>query len=168
MTIRWLAFELRPEPVELLDPRGEYLNAAWRDHVYPLAARLGLPLKQPPVQARSRLAHEAAKWAAEYGNFEQYNLGVFRAFFEFGLDIGKIEVLRNIAEQLGMDGAALAAALEEKKFTAAVLADEEMAARLGVRAIPAFADGDRLLAAGVQSVDRLQQLLGRRPQTWLV
>ena len=44
----------------MLDPKGEYLTSAWRDHVYPLAAKMKLPMKMPPIQPRSRLAHEAA------------------------------------------------------------------------------------------------------------
>jgi hypothetical protein len=37
----WRAFELRPEPVPTLDPKGAYLENVWRDSVYPLAKKLG-------------------------------------------------------------------------------------------------------------------------------
>lgn len=32
----WRAFELRPEPVATLDPRGEYLQHVWENSVYPI------------------------------------------------------------------------------------------------------------------------------------
>jgi predicted DsbA family dithiol-disulfide isomerase len=68
--IRWRSFELRPEPVPTLDPDGDYLVSAWQNHVYPLAAKMNMPLKRPPIQPRSRLAHAAAKWADEQGCFD--------------------------------------------------------------------------------------------------
>ena len=33
----WRAFELRPEPVATLDPRGEYLQRVWENSVYLMA-----------------------------------------------------------------------------------------------------------------------------------
>ena len=80
----WRAFELRPEPVATLDPRGEYLQRVWKNSVYPMAERLGMTMKLPPVQPRSRLAHEAAHWAREQGRFDDYHAAVFRAFLKEG------------------------------------------------------------------------------------
>ncbi len=78
----WRAYELRPHSVPTLDPDGEYLHRVWDASVYPMAERMGIPMKLPPVQPRSRLAHEAAQWAREQGRFDDYNAAVFRAFFE--------------------------------------------------------------------------------------
>lgn len=44
----WRAFEFRPAPA--LDPRGEYLTRGWRDSVYPLAERLNVRMRLPPVR----------------------------------------------------------------------------------------------------------------------
>jgi len=163
LTINWRAFELRPEPVEMLDPNGEYLTRAWRDHVYPLAARIGLPMKKPPLQPRSRLAHEAAKWSGSKGRLAEYNLALFRAFFQFGRDIGDNHVLLELAADMGLDREDLAAALANHSFAAAVLADEEEAQRLGIRAVPSFVAGNRILASGVQTAERLRALMERGP-----
>jgi predicted DsbA family dithiol-disulfide isomerase len=116
--------------VELLDPHGEYLTHAWRDHIYPLAAKMNLPMKMPPLQPRSRLAHEAAKWAGS---------------------------------ELGLDPAALAQALESHQFKVKVLEDEEEAQRLGIRAVPSFVANGRVLASGVQTAERLRELLASGP-----
>ncbi|MHB8811195.1 MAG: hypothetical protein ACYC9M_14460 [Desulfobulbaceae bacterium] len=53
--------------------------------------------------------------------------------------------------------------LAQHSFTAAVLADEEEAQRLGVRAVPSFVAGNRILAAGVQTAERLRALMERGP-----
>lgn len=145
-----------------LDPGGDYLTRVWRDHVYPLAQKMEMPLRMPPVQPRSRRAHEAAKWADSLDCFDEYNTALFRAFFQFGLDIGKIGILEQLAADLHLDQAALLKALETNHFTGDVLQDQEDARRIGVNAVPAFALSEHVIASGVQSAARLRELIGRR------
>ena len=163
LKISWRAFELRPEPVELLDPHGEYLTRVWRDHVYPLAAKMNMPLKMPPIQPRSRLAHEAAKWAESHDSLHEYNLALFRAFFEHGQDIGDIQVLMKLSLNMDLDPEDLAHALDSHRFTGDVVGDEEESHRLGVRAVPSFVSDGQVLASGVQTADRLRELLATGP-----
>ncbi len=160
MEIIWRAFELRPEPIATLDPGGEYLTRVWRDSVYPLAERLGITMRLPPVQPRSRLAHEAAQWAREANRFDDYNAAIFRAFFERGEDIGSVDVLVRLAADLNFDEATLLRrALERREFEASVLKDENEAAALGVSGVPAFVANRRAALSGVQSVAALQGLV---------
>lgn len=156
---RWRSFELRPEPVPTLDPDGDYLVSAWQNHVYPLAAKMNMPLKRPPVQPRSRLAHEAAKWADKYGRFDEYHYALFRAFFEYGKDIGDIEILKGLASDLKLDAHSLHVSLKNNDYTAMVLADGHEARQAGVRAVPSFVVNGKVIAAGVQSAGRLHKLL---------
>lgn len=154
---------MRPEPVPTLDPQGAYLKRVWRTSVYPLAEKLGVAMKLPPVQPRSRLAHEAAKWAATLGRFDDYNAAVFRAFFERGEDIGGRDVLARLAADLRLDAEALRRALDVREFEAGVLADEREARELGVNGVPAFvaslATGRRAALSGVQSLAALRSLV---------
>ncbi len=159
LKISWRAFELRPEPVELLDPHGDYLARVWRDHVYPLATKMNMPLKMPPVQPRSRLAHESAKWAEDHGRPGEYSLALFRAYFEHGQDIGDIQVLLKLAVDMDLDPEDLAQALDSHRFTGDVVGDEEESQRLGIRAVPSFVSDGQVLASGVQTADRLRELL---------
>jgi predicted DsbA family dithiol-disulfide isomerase len=122
---------------------------------------MNMPMKRPPVQARSRLAHEAAKWAGAQDRFEAFHIGVFRVFFEQGRDIGNIEILKELAAAMELDAESLHVSLKNGDFTAQVLADEEESRLIGVRAVPAFAVDGRLQAAGVQTVERLQELIAR-------
>lgn len=159
--IVWRAFELRPEPVPTLDPGGEYLTRVWRDAVYPMAQRLGIRMRLPPVQPRSRRAHEAAQWARRQGRFEDYNAAVFRAFFERGEDIGEVDVLARLASDLQLDGAGLRSALERREFEDDVLADGREAGRLGVTGVPAFIADRRAMLFGVQPSATLQEMVAR-------
>lgn len=159
MNIVWRAFELRPVPVPTLDPDGDYLHRVWGSSVYPMAERLGMKMQLPPVQPRSRRAHEAAHWARTQGRFDDYNAAIFRAFFERGEDIGEIDVLVRLAGALGLDGELLTRALEAGEYEVSVLADERAAQTLGISGVPAFVADRKAAVSGVQSVEGLRELV---------
>lgn len=155
----WRAFELRPDPVPKRDPKGDYLKNAWENSVYPLAAQLGVKMVLPPLQPRSRLAHEAAHWAGSQQRFNEYHEEIFRAFFERGQDIGSVEVLISLATKLGLDSGSLSNALETHEFLPAVLSDEHEASLLGINAVPAFVADRRAALSGVQPLENLRLLV---------
>ena len=155
----WRAFELRPEPVPTLDPKGDYLQRAWSTSVYPLAESLGVTMRLPPVQPRTRLAHEAAHWARSPGRFDDYQAEIFRAFFERGEDIGDLDVLASLALELGLESDSLRQALKTREFEKSVLEDEHLAAKLGVRGVPAFIANRRATLSGVRPIEHLKQLV---------
>jgi predicted DsbA family dithiol-disulfide isomerase len=157
--IIWHAFELRPEPVPMIDPNSEYLRRAWSDSVAPLAERLGVTMSFPPVKPRTRLAHEAAHWARAQGRFDDYHDEIFRAFFERGEDIGDADVLIAIALRFELDSDSLRRALINHEFAATVLADEQEAARMGVNGVPAFIANRKAALSGVQPVENLSKLI---------
>lgn len=157
--VLWRAFELRPEPVPTLDPKGDYLERVWRSSVYPLANRLGMTMKLPPLQPRSRRAHEAAHWARTQGRFDEYHAAIFRAFFERGEDIGDTGVLATLATRLGLDGESLRWALDSRQFEKGVIDDEQEAGVLGVTGVPAFVANRKAALTGVQPVKNLRQLV---------
>ena len=116
-------------------------------------------MRLPPVQPRTRLAHAAAKWAADNGKFTSFNRELFKAFFQDGRDIGKLDILLQIAEKLEMDPEKFVSGLQMDAYERRVLQDEEMARQADVRAVPAYVVNGTVLAAGVQSLAQLQQLL---------
>jgi predicted DsbA family dithiol-disulfide isomerase len=124
-----------------------------------MAERLGMTMKLPPVQPRSRLAHEAAHWAREQGCFDDYHAAVFRSFFERGEDIGRIEVLTSLAAELGLNSESLRDALGSRQLAKGVLDDEREAEALAVRGVPAFFASQKAALTGVQSVGNLKKLI---------
>ena len=134
--VDWRAYELRPDPIPTLDPDGEYLHRVWNASVYPMAEALGMKLRLPPVQPRSRKALEAAEFAREKGLYDEMHNALFRAFFEDGRDIGDVEVIIDVAAPVGLDLDELRAALAEGRYTEKVLADEELSRKLGVSSVP--------------------------------
>jgi predicted DsbA family dithiol-disulfide isomerase len=157
--VHWRAFELRPDPVPPLDPKGDYLKRVWAGSVYPLAEKLGMTMKLPPLQPRSRLAHEAAHWARTQARFDDYHAAIFRAFFERGEDIGDTGVLASLAAGLGLEGESLRRALDRRQFEKSVSDDEEQAGVLGLTGVPAFVANRKAALTGVQPAKNLGQLV---------
>ena len=162
VSVRWRAFELRPEPAPTLDPNGEYLQRVWEASVYPMAQARGLSLKLPPVQPRSRKALEAAEAARERGRYDAMHHAPVRALFEEGRDIGDVNLLVELAVSIGLDGDEVRAELEAGRWTQRVVDDEQPAARIGVTGVPALVIGQagaeqRFLVSGAQPFEALVQ-----------
>lgn len=153
------AFELRPEPVPLLDPRGEYLQEHWNNRVYPMATERGLVMRLPPLQTRTRRAHETAAFARAHGRLRDVDVALYRAFFEHGHDINDVEVLAGIVAVHDLDPAALRIALRDGEFADVVQADAALAERLGIRSVPTMLVGE--------SVEDAEPVVGAVPYMWL-
>ncbi|WP_397451766.1 DsbA family protein [Pseudomonas sp. NA-150] len=138
ITVQWHAFELRPEPMGTLDPDADYLRSTWTRSIYPMAQKRNVLMKLPPVQPRSRNVLEAAAFARAQGKFEDFHKQAFRAFFEFGRDIGQVPELLELGGQIGLDRLALNNALSSHSYAQQIVADEGLADELGLRAVPAF------------------------------
>src|ERR1700761_4107455 len=120
IVVDWHAFELRPEPIALIEPDGEYITGIWLNAVYPLAAERNVKMKLPPVAPRSRLAFETAFFSRAAGRFDTVHRALFKGYFEDGRDIGNVDVLLDIADECGVDRTALAASLAGQRFKTAI------------------------------------------------
>jgi predicted DsbA family dithiol-disulfide isomerase len=145
--IDWRSFELRPEPEPTLDPNAEYLHRVWNQSVYPMAQERGLDMmKLPPVQPRSRKAHEAAEHAREAGLLDALNGALFKAFFEDGRNLADVEVLIDVGRSVGLDEDGLRTALDSGRHAERVLEDEQLARQIGISGVPAL-----IVTAGAQA-----------------
>src|SRR3954449_11738649 len=116
--VEWMPFELRPDPTPTLRPEGEYLQRAWAQSVYPLARRMGVPIVLPDVspQPHTQLAFEGYQFAKEHGKGNEYNLRVLEAFFVDGQDIGNVDVLTELAGEVGLDRRQFEQALADRGY----------------------------------------------------
>lgn len=125
-SLRYRAAELEPVPE----------GSAWERELAPLAEALDLPLRPPPLWPRTQKAHEAARMAHGRDAEERMRIALYRAFWEEGLDIGRIDLLQELAPAAGLDPFELKVALDIDRYGDEVLADREVARRLGIRRGP--------------------------------
>jgi len=159
--IRWMPFELRPEPTPTLRPEDDYLQTGWANSVYPLAAQMGVDIKLPDVspQPYSRLAFEGHLFAEANGLSREYTHRMFTAFFRESLDIGDIKVLTSLAKEIGLDPNAYRDALRDGTYSEMHQALLQQAyEQVQVTAVPTFLVGNRLLR-GLAGHDALVALL---------
>ena len=163
--IDWRSFELRPEPEPTLDPNAEYLHRVWNQSVFPMAQDRGLSMmKLPPVQPRSRKAHEAAEYAREMGLLDAMNRALFKAFFEDGRDLADIETLLDIGRSVELDEKGLREALGNGRHTQRVLEDEQLARQIGISGVPALivtAGAQAYLVSGAQPYETVMSVIAQ-------
>jgi predicted DsbA family dithiol-disulfide isomerase len=132
----YLAWELYPAPAPL--PSAD--AGEWLDALRPLADELGLPLRVP-APVRTRKAHEAAAFAQSKDAGAAMREALFAAHFARGLDIGRIDVLAEIGEGVGLDRSELKVVLDVDSLAARVQAEQAAARRAGVQGVPTIVAG---------------------------
>ena len=166
LEVEWKPFELRPFPTPTLRPEEEYLPKVWRTSVYPMAEKLGVNIKLPTIspQPHTDLAFEGFQFAKEQGKGDAYTIRLFEAFFKENKDIGKTEVLSQLAQEVGLDQEAFKEALESRRYKEQHEEAFQESLKSGIQAVPTFQIGDKLYQ-GVIPKEELRELLKNEERT---
>jgi predicted DsbA family dithiol-disulfide isomerase len=162
--VEWMPFELRPYPHPTLRPEGDYLQRAWEQSVYPMAERMGVPITLPAIspQPYTHLAFEGFQYARELGKGNAYNHRVLEAFFRDGLDIGKVDVLGRLADEVGLDVKKFEHAMATRKYREAhQRALRHAQHEVGVSGVPLIVIGRQALS-GMQDRETLEAVIERQ------
>ncbi len=121
--------------------------------------REGLPFNaERNMSYNSRLAQELATWAATKGKAEEVANALFRAYFVDVKNIGKVEVLAQLAEENELPKDEAAEVLLSRTYKDAVDEDWRRCAAFGVNAVPTFRAG-KYLMVGAQPYEELKRLI---------
>lgn len=120
----------------------------------------GLPYGRRTHTYNSRLAQELGKWADTQPGGGAIHDKLYRAYFVEARNIGDPDILVEIAESVGLDGAEARAVIEERRFKDAVDADWQKSAAYGVTGVPTFVAA-RYGVVGAQPYETLAQLVER-------
>ena len=139
---------LKPKPPVQFNPddpaikkRFELLSSAAKA----LDIDMKIPVKVNPRPV-TRLAFEGWHYALEQGKGDEYADLMYRAYFVEEKNIGEIEVLKELAERIGLNGEEYVAAINSGKYTDTVLAkDDASRSELKVRGVPTiYIDGQQI------------------------
>lgn len=156
-----MPFELRPAPTPTRRPDGDYLQTAWNQRIYPAAEKLGVYMKLPTVSPYpyTNLAFQGLEFAKDHLKANEYNDAVFRAFFQQSRDIGRREVLVDIANEVGLDARQFSDALEQEAYRERVRQLLQTAyERVRVTAVPTMLIGRQRLE-GLYPADTIRQVI---------
>ena len=153
--------ELRPAPVPTLRPEDDYLPRIWNDIVYPMADRVGIPVRLPSVspQPHTEKAFLVLQLAHERNIAEAYSHAMFQAFFQDDRNIGDEEVIVDIASSLGLEETSVREAIANPERRRQHQADLAYATEtMRITAVPGIViDGTPL--QGTPSATRLKKVV---------
>jgi len=106
-------------------------------------------------------AHRLLYWAGQESEALQLALkqALLRAYFGEGRDVSSHDVLAELAEQAGLDGARAREILAGDRYAKEVRGREELQAVQGIRAVPSVILDGRLLVQGGQPPEVFEQAL---------
>lgn len=171
--VEWKSFELDPGAPKSFDkPLDELLASKYRTspegarrmilQMTERAREEGLDFDLLESQGGNTLdAHRLIHFAAERGKGGAMKERLLSAYMTEREPICDRQTLVALAEDVGLDGEAVAATLATEEYTQAVRRDEQEARQIGVRGVPFFLVGGRYGVSGAQTADVLLDVLER-------
>ena len=129
------------------------------DNLRRTGAPLGIVFGDVAVTANSHLALQASEFARDKGHFHSFHERVFYAYFTEMRDIGKEEVLLDLAEEDGLDREELRSVLGNHAYAARLADVRREGEAQGVTAVPTFIVEGSLKIVGVPSMDLFRRRL---------
>jgi 2-hydroxychromene-2-carboxylate isomerase len=167
VTVRWRPFNVRPlmrENNVMLRDEAQKVRYLWRD-IERRAALHGLPFVKPPIWPTEPdlLASHVAMVAAREGWIEPYSVESFRAWYLEGLPLGTEDSLAVILPRVGQDLARVLTLAARPEAAERLVAETEVARKLGAFGSPTFAVGDELFWGDDRLEEALDWAAGRHP-----
>ena len=127
-------------------------------HLKQVASGLGLPFGDRKMTYNSRLAQELGKWAESRDKGHEFHNAMFRAYYVGGQNIGRVDVLVEIAESINLNGKDAQKIIQERTYMEAVDLDWKRSYELRVSAVPTFLFNHQILV-GAQKYEILEKLM---------
>jgi predicted DsbA family dithiol-disulfide isomerase len=165
VTVRWHSFELRPKgSPPIPDWYKEKIKQMRPQFKATIKANYDIDIQQGQFGINSRPALIGMKYAEHQGKGQVYHKHVFEAYFQDGLNIEDMNVLRNIVTEIGLDADEFEKALSNSELDAEVTADVQTAANYSITGVPATLFVDKYLLSGAQPYDELVRIIDQIKQ----
>lgn len=159
--VDWRAFEIHPETPKEGRLTSEYFKGRdterMKRHIEEFGKDVGMKLNGK-LLANSKLSLAANNFAKEKGKFPEFHEALFKANFEEGKNIGDIEVLLGIAEEVELSRQDLKEYLEDKNNLHKVDASSKEAQEMGITGVPTFILNNKSVV-GAQSIETLREFI---------
>ena len=166
--VRWRPYQLDPTLPKQGKDRQQYLEdkfggAAGAEQAYAAIRAAGIDEDIPfafdkiEVSANTLDAHRLIRWAGSLGLTTQQEVVdlLFKAYFEDGKNIGDDAVLKQIAEQAGLEMPVIERLLAGDADRDTVAAEIDQARQMGVTGVPCFIIDMQYAVVGAQSGEAL-------------
>lgn len=169
LEITWRTFQLNPNmPIDGMD-RGRYMalkfgGADKAKDIYQPVIEAGQMEKldfafDKMTRTPSTLAsHRLIRWAGRQGKAAPLVEALFQAYFLKAQDIGKHEVLEEIAASAGFDRKAVADYLSGSEDLLDVMAEDAKAREMGIQGVPTYVFNGKYVISGAHPPEVLHQI----------
>jgi predicted DsbA family dithiol-disulfide isomerase len=104
-------------------------------------------------------AHRLLHFAKEKGLQTEMKERLFRAYYTEGKNIGDIDTLAQLGEEVGLQAEAIKAVLQSDKYAQDVLQDQYKAQQLGIHGVPFYVFNNKYGVSGAQPSEIFAQVL---------
>jgi predicted DsbA family dithiol-disulfide isomerase len=122
-------------------------------------SQFGLQFNNLEVLSNSHLSLIAGEFAKDHGKFHEYHEAAFKAYFTDGEDIGKVEVISRILEELNLDVKEFMAAAKEGIYEDRLKQTTDSAHKNQINSTPTFIINDKYAIVGAQPVESFRKAL---------
>ena len=124
------------------------------------ARDIGVVMRRPQIAPNTSLAHQATAYAKEKGLDNEFHHAAAKLYWETGANLGEMPVLKQVADEVGLDWAELEDRLQSGYYIPYVTTDYDDAKAQDVGLIPTYiVDGEYL--KGDVSLEDLDVAIGR-------
>lgn len=159
----WFGLEIHPETpiqgVNLNNRFGASNLKSMKESLIFSGKEYGIEFGNLNFMPNSHSALESAEYARSVGKFEAYHKALMDAYFKDGRDIGKIDVLIELARKIDMDDKELYDAIKERRFETKLISDANRAHGMGINSTPVFIINDEYMIIGAQHIDIFRETL---------
>lgn len=162
--VTWLPFELRPEPQPKLDPANDPSKLIlWDKYINPAIKHLNINMKLPNVSPHpyTGLAFEGFHFANEHNLGKEYNDRIFKAFFQEDKNIREINILTNLAQEIGLSAVEFKEILVNRKYkNIQKKALKHSYEEANISAVPTFKIGNTIIS-GMRSKEEFEDIINK-------
>ena len=157
--VEWRPFELHPE----VDKDGMSYESYFAGHGTELVNNVTDYGKDVDLNINTRSLYNSRnslkvnEFAKQEGKFEAFHKAIFKAYLEDDKNIGNIDVLLDIAEEIGLDREKTKAFIESPEAEEIVTESKNEALRLGINSVPSFIINNNLIR-GAYPYDSMKEL----------
>ena len=161
----WVSYELHPET----PPAGMLLSERFKGHdlssfYEQLRARgleVGVVFSNLKLLSNSRLALMASEFARDQGMYHSFHENMFHAYFTEGLDIGKADVIADVAGKSGLDEKETLSAIRDGRYASRLNETRKEGSLIGLTGVPLFVIENKYKIVGAQPIETFRDLLDK-------
>lgn len=119
----------------------------------------GIKFSGADLISNTHIALLASEYAKEKGKFHDFHDKLFYAYFNEAKNIGDVELLKSIAESVGLNKDEMIKKLEDGSYESKLEEAKNLAIKYRVRSTPTFIINDKHAIVGAQSIEVFKEAL---------